>query len=180
MRDLRFAAITILLLPVSPIARGQIGPLSLCELFRDLDSHDGQRVTLRASYRYGRELSGLYGEACKPPATLDGKEIVPRVALVFRVRARLTEPDKSKIEEFRQAVEKGRNQPLSIVLTIGGVLKTVSQTEPLVAKDGRRYKARMFGHLGAFPAQLTVESIDAVEVSTGADDPANLDLDQQQ
>jgi hypothetical protein len=36
----------------------------------------------------------------------------------------------------------------------------------------------MFGHLGAFPAQLSIESIDAVEVSLNADAPANLDLIQ--
>jgi hypothetical protein len=61
-----FLAVATVLLPLSSIAQGQRGPLTLCQLFQDLDSHAGQRVTLRAAFRYGFELSGLYTEACKP------------------------------------------------------------------------------------------------------------------
>ena len=170
-----FAAV---LLPQTTLAQGERGPLTLCQLFQDLDSHAGRRVTLRATYHYGFEVSGLYSEPCKPPAILDGKEIVPHVYLVFPVGDGSAEPSKSNMEKFRQVGEESRSQPLSIVLTVTGVIKTVSQAEPLVGKDGRQFKVRMFGHLGAFPAQLRIDSIDAVEVSINADAPANVNLKQ--
>jgi hypothetical protein len=176
MRPALFLAFTAALLPHSSTAQGESGPLSLCQLFQDLDSFAGQRVTLRAAYRYSFEVSGFYSEPCKPPATLDGRDIVPHVYLVFLVSSGSPEPSRSNMERFRQAVKESRNQPLSIVLTVTGVLKTVSQPEPLTGKDGRRFKVRMFGHLGAIPAQLGIESINAVEVSTNADAPANFDL----
>ena len=151
--------------------------MSLCQLFVDLDSHADQRVTVRAAYRYGREVSGLYSEACSPPTKLDGVESVPHVYAVFSAKTMSSEPSNSIRERFNQALEESQTKPVSVVITVTGFLKTQSQAAPLVGKDGRAYKARMFGHLGAFPAEMTVESIDAVEVMSNSAAPANFALE---
>jgi hypothetical protein len=176
MRILLGVYFIAVLFPFSAIAQGESKPLTLCNFFQRLDSHNGQRVTISGAYRYGFEVSGLYSDACIPPAILDGREIVPHVYLVFLPIASLSEVSAANMAKFEQAVDESRTKPVSIYITVTGVLTTVSQSEPLITSDGRRMKVRMFGHLGAFPAQLNISSVDAIAVSINEAAPAYFDL----
>src|SRR5664279_5307077 len=80
---------------------------SLCQLFQDLDSHDGKRVTIRATFRFGREVSGFYSAACEKPVILDGQGIQPHVWVVIPT---------SVNADLNQAVRDARTKPITIVL----------------------------------------------------------------
>jgi hypothetical protein len=138
---------------------------TLCQLFQDLDSHDGKRVTIRATYRFGQEISALYGAACE--IMLDNRIIQPAVWVESLPRTN---------QELNRGVADARTKPIVIVLTATGTLRTHNPQLLSVQQDGTRVSLRMFGHLGAFPAELRIESIDKVEISVDRDDPSYFDL----
>ena len=144
--------------------------VTLCQLFQDLDSHDGEWVTIRATFRFGREVSGFYSAPCEKPVILDGHEIQPHVWAVVSTTA-------SANTDLDQALRDARTKPFTIVLTATGTLRT--RNAQVVQPDLTLAAVRMFGHLGAFPAELRVEKIDKIEISTNADQPpSNFDLDK--
>jgi hypothetical protein len=63
-------------------------------------------------------------------------------------------------------------------LTLTGTLRTQSSA-PYIGKDGKQYKARMFGHLGGCQAELLVETIDQIEVSINSETPSNFALQKR-
>ena len=76
---------------------------------------------------------------------------------------------------FNQAIADAKERPTEIILTVTGNLRTQSGA-PYKGKDGRMYKARMFGHLGAFRAELLVEKLDKIEISTNSQRPSYFGL----
>jgi len=138
---------------------------SLCQLFQDLDAHDGRRVSVRGIYRFGREVAGLFVGSCEQRVMLDGHEVVPHIVLDFS----------TKTDALDQAVADAKMKPNAITLAVTGTLRTQSGA-PYIGKDSKQYKARMFGHLGAFPAKLLVETIDQIEVSINSETPSNFAL----
>lgn len=138
---------------------------TLCQLFQDLDSYDGKRVTIRATFRFGREVSGFYSEACENLVILDGHEIQPHVWASMTPGANA---------DLTQAVGDARTKPIIIVLTASGTLRT--HNAQFMRPNGTLGAVRMFGHLGAFPAELRVEKIDKIEISINSDEPSNFDL----
>lgn len=143
--------------------------MTLCQLFSDLDSHNGKQITVRASYRYGKELAGLYSDPCEPPAKLDGHDIVPHVSTEFSSESKSSEPG----HQFWSAIEDSRSQPVAIIVTVTGILKTGGQYS---GRPSMRPPRRGFGHLGAFPAELVVEKFEEVEVRQDSPTPASFDL----
>lgn len=99
---------------------------------------------------------------------LDGREVVPHIYLDFS----------TKTDALDQAVADAKMKPNAITLTVTGALRTQSSA-PYIGKDGKQYKARMFGHLGAFPAGLLVETIDQIEVSINSETPSNFALQKR-
>ena len=143
---------------------------TLCQLFQDLDSHDGKRVTIRATFRFGQEVSGFYSAACEKRVMLDGHEIQPHVWADFSMT-----PNGSR--NLDPAVADAKTKPIAIVLIVTGTLRT--HNAQVAQPDGTQMAVRMFGHLGAFPAELRVEKIDKIEISTNGDQPpANFDSDK--
>ena len=143
--------------------------MTLCQLFNDLDSHNGKQITVRAAYRYGQEVAGLYSDPCEPPAKLDGHDIVPHVWTEFSSASKSSEPG----HQFWSAIEDSRSQPVAIIVTVTGILKTGGQYS---GRASMRPPRRGFGHLGAFPAELVVEKFEEVEVRQDSPTPASFDL----
>src|SRR5437016_5095157 len=98
--------------------------ISLCQLFRNLDSHHAQRIRIRGTYRFGREVSGLYSGPCEETITVDDHEVIPHISLALSIKTGVSESNVANREAFRQAVADARTRPNAIVLTLTGTLKT--------------------------------------------------------
>jgi hypothetical protein len=169
------ALVLMLICAHSAVPEPKPGVLSLCDLFRNLDAYDGQRVTVRAPYRFGREIAGLYSGPCEPTVQLDGRIIEPHVNIVFGSMANASETAQANKKRFDESVkEAASGSQIAIILTVMGHLRTSSPSTPKIDEDGTLRKVRSFGHLGVHPAELRVESIQSVETVPDAGLPANF------
>jgi hypothetical protein len=150
-------------------AQGEHHVMTLCQLFDDLDSHNGKTVTVRAAYRYGHEVAGLYADPCEPPAKLDGHDIVPHVSTEFSGGSMSSRAG----HRFETAIADSRTQPIAIIVTVTGIIQTGGRYS---GKGPMRPPRRGFGHLGAFPAGLVIQEFDEVEVMQSSPTPTNFSL----
>ena len=141
----------LLLLALAATLSGQ-SPLSVCDVFQRLDELHGKRITLKARYRAGEEIANLYDPACPGPALVDG---VKRAAAIH-VMTQLGEAENKRTRPlFTDALDEGK----AIELTVEGEFRSQQPGSVIRNPDGTERWARIFGHLGTYPAELQITRI---------------------
>jgi hypothetical protein len=129
----------ILLLITAAALSGQT-PLSVCDVLQRLDELHGKRITIKARYRTGQEIANLYDPACPAPALVDGVKRAPAI----HVTTHLSEAENNRIRPlFTTALDDGK----AIELIVEGEFHS------------QQPGARIFGHLGVYPAELKITRI---------------------
>jgi len=140
--------------------------LDICDALQKIDRLNGSVVAVRGYYRFGMELGGLYGRNCGKKLILDGAVR----AQAFDLASDAIVDDK----ELDAAVDKlirEKDTRKAIQVTLIGVIR--ARRSDLTGLDG--CKARMFGHLGIYPAQIAVQAVRDVTVIDAPDFPSNMD-----
>jgi hypothetical protein len=142
-----------------------LGVLDICEALQNIDRLNGSIVAVRGYYRFAMELGGLYGRNCPNQLVLDGAQRVQG----FYLEGGPMVDDKELVAVTNRMIRE-KNVREAIQLTIVGVVR--ARRADLTDIDGR--KARMFGHLGVYPAQITVRAIRDISVVDAPEFPSNM------
>jgi hypothetical protein len=156
---------TLVLLAMLIASRGtsarDAAVLSVCELSKDFPGFRDKVVTVRGVYYYG--LRQECAEKCKSglwPSfiNLEGGTDETWAAL-------------AKSERDVEAEAKRSGKRFELWVTVVGRLQTRTKRSALGPCDRKSWGLGGYGHLGAFPAQIIVESFRAVEVLVNAQSP---------
>ena len=129
--------------------RSRPAVIEVCDALQRIDQLDGKVVAVRGYYRFGMELGGLYGRNCPKKLILDHTERAQAFDLRFAPTV-----DQARLDDAASQLIGEKNVREAIQVTLVGVLK--ARRGDLIDIDGK--KARMFGHLGVYPAQIIVLS----------------------
>ena len=141
----------LLLLALAATVCGQ-SPLSVCDVFQRLDELHGKRITLKARYRAGEEFVSLYDQACPGPVLVDGAKRPAVISPAFR----LGESEQKRTRPlFTDALDEGK----AIELTVEGEFRSQQPGSVIRNPDGTERWARIFGHMGTYPAELQITRI---------------------
>jgi len=146
--------------------------IQICDLFRRLDAYAGKYIAVRGIYRFSTELGGLYSEGCEKPLILDG---APRAQALNTEFVAKTPEQQSELAHFNSVVKdiaKGGGRQ-AIHVTLVGTLVT---RNPELHRLGQHKGARMFGHLGIYPAQLRVDGVKNITIEDNSRTPSNMEL----
>ena len=165
---IRLTAGLLLLLIILPGMQSQPSPrfVMACDLSKDYGAYRDQWIAVRGVYYYGLRQTCEQKCADRPwPSFID---------LAGARNGAFDALGKVEREVERKAKQGKRYE---IWVTAVGRLKTEARLSPLgpCDKAGSRYFG--YGHLGAFPAQLVVESFHDIEVRENPDseyDYANM------
>jgi len=153
----------------APAKAESLKVVPICDLLRRLDKFAGKRVAVRGVYRFSMEVEGLYSEGCPKPLILDG---AARAQALWTVFAVTSSEQTAHFMEATNGVKKGGERQAIHVTFIGALITR----NPNLHRLGQRKGERMFGHLGVFPAQLNVDSIEDITIEDGAHRPSNMEL----
>jgi len=132
-----------------------------CELAKDLGAYQNKAVTVRGVYYYG-----LRQECQQKCAT----GIWPSFLNLRGGKA-------SEWAELAKTINKVENeakvthQRFEIWVTVSGRLKTIVKHSSRGPCDRRNWGLGGYGHLGAFPSEITVETIREIEVRVNPKSP---------
>lgn len=137
--------------------------ISVCELSKDFPGFRDKVVTVRGVYYYG--LRQECAEKCKNglwPSfiNIEGGTNETWAALAKSLRDLEAEAKRSR---------KG----FELWVTVVGRLQTRAKRSPLGPCDRKSWGLVGYGHLGAFPAQIIVESFRDIEVRLNPQSPYN-------
>jgi hypothetical protein len=132
--------------------------LSLCDLSRDYAASSGKFIAVRGVYYYG--LRQTCAQTC---ANGPWPSFVDLVGAEDTVWAKL---DKAQREAEREA-HRGRR--VEVWMTVTGRLQARNHRSPAGPCD--RVALGGYGHLGAFPAQIVVNTVTDIELVPKADSP---------
>ena len=127
----------------------------------------GYDQAVRGYYRFAMELGGLYGRNCPKKLLLDGAERAQAFYLDYGSKC----DDKELAAIVHRLIEKKDSRAAIAVTVIGTVNTSVGK---MTDRLGVRRKARMFGHLGVYPAQISVEAYRDIVVVDAPDFPSNM------
>jgi hypothetical protein len=139
--------------------------MSVCELSKDFSRYRDKLVTVRGIYYYGLRQDCAYKCAGGPwpsfgrwPSFIDleGGSDATWVAL-------------TKTDRRVEAEAKRTGKRFEIWVTVKGRLNAKSMRSPFDPCDRNTWGT--YGHLGAFPAQITVESLRDIEVRSNPQSP---------
>jgi hypothetical protein len=145
---------------------GSLVVMDICDALQNIDKLSGSVVAVRGYYRFGMELGGLYGRNCPKKLVLDGATRGQAFDLSYGPMV----DDKALAAVANRLIEE-KNIRAAIQATVVGVVR--ARRPDLIDIDGR--KARMFGHLGVYPAQIIVQALRDVSVVDAPDFPSNMD-----
>jgi hypothetical protein len=157
---------------ISGVAAGQQVPpsrpavIEVCDALQSIDKLDGSVVAVRGYFRFGMELGGLYGRDCPKKLVLDRAQRAQAFDLTFASTAVETE-----LQTAVNRLIEEKNVRVAIQVTLVGVIR--ARRADLTDIDGK--KARMFGHLGVYPAQIAVRSVQGVSIIDAPEFPSNMD-----
>jgi hypothetical protein len=144
------------MLPISSVSAGlqnnrskpgQAPRMELCAVLRDSEFYNGKQVTVRATFRLGRNQSQLYCMACMEGGRVWMRELLPARGEVA--------PGLKKLNDLILENEKG--------ITVNGIF------------TGTFRGAGQYGRLGAFTYQIDVQEVSEIElVSATGIDPEDL------
>jgi len=140
--------------------------IKVCDTLQSIDKLDGSIVAVRGYYRFGMELGGLYGRDCPKKLILDRSQRAQAFDLAFASTA-----DQTELQRAAHRLIEEKNVREAIQVTVVGVIR--ARRADLTDIDGK--KARTFGHLGVFPAQIVVRSVRDVSVIDAPEFPSNMD-----
>lgn len=147
--------------------------IDLCEVLPQLDHFDGKTIAVRGYYRFSRELGGLYVANCANPIMIDG---VQRAAAVYVLPRAKSQEGIAEEEEFAKAVKSliksGRPDAISVVFL--GRLRASAGPSIVDSIGNKRKPARMFGHLGVYPAEMEVERTLDIKILNDPNHAANM------
>ncbi len=151
----RPVAALVILLAIAASGQQRPGPrlLSICELSKDYGAYRGKLVAVRGIYYYGLR------QTCQQKCA-DG----PWPSFVTLVGVGNNGFDGLAKVEQTVELEAKKGKRLEIWVTAVGQLETMADLSPLGPCDkvGSRYQG--YGHLGVFPAQISVSSFRDIEV----------------
>ncbi len=128
---------------------------------------------MRGYYRFSRELGGLYVANCANPIMIDG---VQRAAAVYVLPRAKSQEGIAEEEEFAKAVKSliksGRPDAISVVFL--GRLRASAGPSIVDSIGNKRKPARMFGHLGVYPAEMEVERTLDIKILNDPNHAANM------
>lgn len=135
--------------------------IDVCSALTQLRDLEGKTVFVRGEYVVSKEVSALRGINCTGKLLLDGARWGWAISVVFAPGAHR---DKlSAAESLGEAVKRKSCSTCRVVTTFRGRLKSVLDTSSLTYNPDPR--ARLgFGHLGAFPAEITVFSVEDIRM----------------
>jgi hypothetical protein len=142
-----------------------LAALDICAALQKIDSLDGSVVAVRGYYRFATELGGLYGRNCPKKLVLNG---VQR-AQAFHLEYGPVVNDK-ELETIANRLIQEKNNHEAIQMTVVGKIR--ARRADLIDSQGTR--VRMFGHLGVYPAEITVQVIRDISVVEAPDFPSNM------
>jgi len=151
--------------PPVPAQAGNLLVLDICDALQKIDRLSGSVIAVRGYYRFGTELGGLYGRNCPKKLVLDGAERAQAFSLSFGPMA-----DDKELDAVANRMIVQKNSREAIQVTVVGVIR--ARRADLTDIHGR--KARMFGHLGIYPAQIIVQAIRDVSVIDAPEFPSNM------
>lgn len=165
----------LLLLALAATLCGQ-SPLSVCDVFQRLDELHGKRITLKARYRAGEEFVSLYDQSCPGPVLVDGAKRPAGISPAFR----LGESEQKRTRPlFTDALDEGK----AIELTVEGEFRSQQPGSVIRNPDGTERWARIFGHMGTYPAELQITRISRFHAFKDPEDHAwwgpSRELDRQ-
>lgn len=146
--------------------------LSVCDLSRDFTAYRGKLVAVRGVYYYGLRqtcpqtcINGPWPSFLDLIGTGTTLRSEPPVAFVT------DELSWAALDKVQRAVERDakRGRRVEIWVTVLGQLRARAHRSPLGPCD--MVANGSYGHLGAFPAQLVVESFSNIEVIPNASSP---------
>jgi hypothetical protein len=139
--------------------------LDICDALQKIDKLSGSVIAVRGYYRFGMELSGVYGRSCPKKLVLDGAERAQAFELSY---GPMVDEKELATVANRMIVEKNSHEAIRV--TVVGVIR--ARRADLSDIHGR--KVRMFGHLGVYPAQIIVQAIREVSVTDAPEFPSNM------
>lgn len=140
------------LLLLSAAALSGQSPLSVCDVLQRLDELHGKPVTIKARYRAGEEFVSLYDQACPGPVLVDQVKRAAGISPAFH----LSEVENKRTRPlFTDALDEGK----AIELTVEGEFRSQQPGSIIRNPDGTERWARIFGHMGAYPAELKITRI---------------------
>ncbi len=136
------------------------GPMTICDLFRNLKSHANKMITLKGvvlaspSYTIGET-------GCPEAFVTDGFRWPTTVVLEFPAGEAMASPARTSLDKLNRAV-LGAPKGAKISVTVTGTLKLKERYRRAQTHYGTLGTG--FGHLGASPALLVVKTIDDITV----------------
>jgi hypothetical protein len=156
--------------------------VSVCELFNDLASYSGTRVKVRGILYSGREVFALGEKTCSKKFVTryrSGPELPgifePTGEYVWPTAINLITSSESpgdlgfqtddeavvrvtKILTEARAIKRDKSTTTALWVTVVGVLSTKEHYD-VGLNANREFTASGYGHLGAYPAQLVIETM---------------------
>lgn len=126
----------------------QLTPISICDALQKVDALDGSVVSVQGYFRFGTELGGLYGHNCPKALVLDGSERAQAFHMTWSM-------PHDQFSDVVQRLVTENDRKTAIRLTVRA--RVIARRTNLTGVDGK--PARMFGHLGVYPAQIDVLAI---------------------
>jgi hypothetical protein len=166
--DVKAALLVTVVAGLSPgqqVSPSRPAVIEICDALQRIDKLDGSVVAIRGYYRFGMELGGLYGRNCPKKLILDHAERAQAFDLAFASMV-----DQAELQHAANRLIQEKNVREAIQVTLVGVIR--ARRVDLTDIDGR--KARNFGHLGVYPAEIVVRGVQDVSVTDAPEFPSNM------
>jgi len=150
-----------MLVPLDVMPAPDVGVMSVCQLSKDLPAFRDKVVTVRGVYYYGLR------QEC-PQKCTDG--LWPSF-IEFQGAEGLSWADLNKALHEVETEAKATGKRFEIWMTVVGRLQTIVKPSPLGPCDRKSWEQGGYGHLGAFPSQITVESFSNIEIRVNPRSP---------
>jgi hypothetical protein len=135
--------------------------VSVCELSKDFPAYRDKVVSVRGVYYYGLR------QEC-PQKCSDG--LWPSF-INLEGGGDTTWADLAKADREVEAEAKATGKRFEVWVTVVGRLQTRAKRSRLGPCDRKSWGLAGYGHLGAFPAQITVESFRNIEIRVNPKSP---------
>jgi hypothetical protein len=152
----------------TPVA--SVAVIDVCEALQRIDVLNGSVVAVRGFYRFAMELGGLYGRNCPKKLVLDGVERAQAFDLEFGP----TVADKDLAAVVNRLIREKNSREAIQVTVVGTIHARRTDSPDINGRKANGQKARMFGHLGVYPAQIAVQSIRDISVLDLPEFPSNM------
>ena len=150
-----------ILIPSVIMPAPDAGVTSVCELSKDLFAFQDKVVTVRGIFYYGLR------QQC-PQKCTDG--LWPSF-IDLKGANGLSWADLAKALREVESEAKATGKRFEIWVTVVSRLQTIVRPSPLGTCDRKSWQLGGYGHLGAFPSQITVESFRDIEIRVNKNSP---------